>query len=225
MGDHDRGDGAARIFLRPLGNPLPLGFIGLAGATIALAGLQLHWVPTAQSHQVGLVCILFAVPTQLIASVLAFLARDAPAAAAMGIQAVTWLTTGAIEFTAPPGSHSQALGLLLFLAAAGVLLSAFTASLGKLVAGLVLAVTALRFATSGVLEYTGSAVWSAVTGWIGVALCVLALYAALAVDLEDLRHHPVLPMLRSGRGRKSVSDGLIGTDGDVKREPGVRERL
>jgi succinate-acetate transporter protein len=226
MADHDRrADGGPRIFLRPLGNPLPLGFLGLAGATITLAGLQLHWVPAAQSHQVGLILILYPVPAQLIASVLAFLARDAPTGAAMGVLAATWLTIGTIEFTGPPGSHSQALGLLLFLAAAGMLVSALSVSLGKLAAGLVLATTALRFATSGVSEYTRDPVWSTVTGWVGVALCVLALYAALAIDLEDLRHHAVLPMLRSGRGRKSVSEGLIGAGGDLEREPGVREQL
>ncbi|MDN5746999.1 MAG: hypothetical protein L0H64_00455 [Pseudonocardia sp.] len=52
-----------------------------------------------------------------------------------------------------------------------------------------------------------------------------ALYAALAVDLEDVRHRPVLPMLRRARGKAAVTDGLIGTGGDIEREPGVREQL
>ncbi|MDN5746998.1 MAG: hypothetical protein L0H64_00450 [Pseudonocardia sp.] len=81
---------------------------------------------------------------------LAFLSRDAPAATAMGVLGATWLTAGVVLFTAPPGSQSRALGLFLFLAAAGVLLSAVTASLGKLVAGLVLATAALRLAVTGV---------------------------------------------------------------------------
>jgi hypothetical protein len=30
-----------RVFLRPIGNPLPLGFLALAGATMLVSGLQL----------------------------------------------------------------------------------------------------------------------------------------------------------------------------------------
>jgi hypothetical protein len=32
---------AARIVLRPIGSPLPLGFLALAGATLLVSGLQL----------------------------------------------------------------------------------------------------------------------------------------------------------------------------------------
>ena len=30
--------------LPPIGNPLPLGFLGLAGATLLVSGLQLGWL-------------------------------------------------------------------------------------------------------------------------------------------------------------------------------------
>lgn len=103
-----------------------------------------------------------------------------------------------------------------------MLLSAITASLGKLVAGVVLGTTALRFAVSVVYEYTSARAWGITAGWIGVALCVLTLYAALAIDLEDVRHQAVLPMLRRARGKQAVSEGLIGVGGDIEREPGAR---
>jgi succinate-acetate transporter protein len=218
-------DQLARIFLRPLGNPLPLGFIGLAGATIALSGLQLHWVHTAESPQVGIVLIFFAAPAQLIASVLAFLSRDAPTAAGMGVQAATWLTAGVVLLTSPPGSRSQVLGLLLFAAAAGVLVAAISASLGKVVAAAVLATTALRFLVSGVYQYTGASGWRDAAGWVGVVLCALALYAALGMSLEDSQHRTVLPLLRRRRGKRAVSEGMMGADHDLEREPGVREQL
>jgi uncharacterized protein len=35
---------AARIVLRPIGNPLPLGFLALAAATLLVSGLQLGWL-------------------------------------------------------------------------------------------------------------------------------------------------------------------------------------
>lgn len=40
---------ATRVFLRPLATPLPLGFLGLFFATMLMAGLELGWVPVADS--------------------------------------------------------------------------------------------------------------------------------------------------------------------------------
>ncbi len=79
----------SRIVVRPLGSPLPLGFVGLSGGTFVLAGLQLGWVPTAQAHAVALVLLAFVFPAQALASVLGFLCRDAVAATGMGVLAGT----------------------------------------------------------------------------------------------------------------------------------------
>ena len=51
-----------RITLRPIANPLPLGFLALAGGTLLLSGLQLGWVEPAESHTLGLILIAFVVP-------------------------------------------------------------------------------------------------------------------------------------------------------------------
>jgi hypothetical protein len=199
--------------------------IGLAAATITLAGLQLHWVPATETHQVAIVLVVFSAPVQLIASVLTFLARDAPTATATGVQAATWLTAGVILETSPPGARSQVLGLLLFLAAAGVSISAISASLGKLVVGLMLATTALRFVLTGVYEYAGGDRWEAVAGWVGLVLGVLALYTACAAELGDQCDRPVFPLLRRGRGRRAVVGGMEDATAQLAREPGVRRQL
>ncbi|MHB1432041.1 MAG: hypothetical protein ACYCVZ_08005 [Streptosporangiaceae bacterium] len=47
--------GAARVFPRPMGSPLPLGFAALAAGTFTVAGLQLSWIPASQWHLIGLV--------------------------------------------------------------------------------------------------------------------------------------------------------------------------
>ena len=52
--------------------------------------------------------------------------------------------------------------------------------------------------------------WKATAGVIGLVLCALALYAALAMALEDALGRTVLPL-----GRRAPIDG----------EPGVREQL
>jgi hypothetical protein len=47
----------ARIVLRPIGNPLPLGFLALAGATLVVSGLQLDWLQPADGKDVALILI------------------------------------------------------------------------------------------------------------------------------------------------------------------------
>jgi uncharacterized protein len=48
---------------------------------------------------------------------------------------------------------------------------------------------------------------------VGLALCAIAVYAALAVALEDARRTTVLPTGRRGAGR------------DVEEEAGIRPQL
>lgn len=74
------GGTGVRIMLRPITIPLPMRFLGLAGASALLAGLQLGWLPVRQSHQPGIAIVLVALPLQLIASVMGYLARSAAAA-------------------------------------------------------------------------------------------------------------------------------------------------
>ncbi|MGH3097073.1 MAG: hypothetical protein ACRDMV_13885 [Streptosporangiales bacterium] len=225
--EHSEGDPqqAVRFFLRPLGNPLPLGFVGLAGGTLALAGMQLGWVPTAQSHQVALAILLIAVPLQFISSVLGFLSRDPVAGTGMGTLAVAWLTTSVLTFLSPPGSRSAVLGLVLFYLAAAVLVSAVIAASGKALAGLVLAVATARFAVTGVYEYFGGTGWMYTAGWLGLALCVIALYAVLAFELEGIQAKTVLPTLRRGLGRRAMTSEGLTPIGPVEHEAGIRQQL
>src|SRR3954469_21806758 len=92
-----------RTFLRPIGNPLPLGFLALGGATLVVSGLQLGWVEASQGKDVAIVLIAFAFPLQLLTSVFGFLGRDAVAGTAMGVLAGTWLAAGLIVLSSPPG--------------------------------------------------------------------------------------------------------------------------
>lgn len=43
-------DLSTRIVLRPLGNPLPLGFLALATATLLVGRQQLGWLPDTQGR-------------------------------------------------------------------------------------------------------------------------------------------------------------------------------
>jgi uncharacterized protein len=216
---------AARIVLRPLANPLPLGFLALAGGTLVVSGLQLGWVEPSEGRNVALILIGFVFPLQLLTSVFGYLARDVVAGTGMGILAGTWLSVGLVTLTTPAGSTSDALGLLLLVSGAAMLVPASAAAGAKLVPAAVLATAGLRFALTGVYELTASAAWGDVAGYAGLVLCGLGYYAALAMALEDARGHTLLPVLRVGAGRSSLEDGLEGQLGSVENEAGIRSQL
>jgi uncharacterized protein len=193
-------NGAERVILRPIGNPLALGFLALAGATLLVSGLQLGWLDPPQGRQVALILIAFVFPLQLVTSVLGFLARDVAAGTGMGVLSGTWLSVGLITLTSPAGSTSDALGLFLLLAGVAMLVPAVAAAGGKLVAAAVLGTTALRFTCTGIYELTASKTWEDVAGVVGLVLFAVAVYAALAVALEETRRRAVLPTGERGGG-------------------------
>lgn len=214
-----------RVVLRPIGTPLPLGFVGLAVATTMLACLNLGWVPEAEQHQLAVVLIAFAFPLQGLATVLCFLARDAPSGAGLGVQGAAWLTIGLLLLTGAPGARSDVTSVFLFAAAAALVPAASSAALGKAVPALVMAATALRFVLTGLYERFGGAAWEHAAGWEGVALACLALYTAFATDLESARHRTVLPLGRHGAGRTALEPGVHSSISALDTEPGVRDQL
>jgi uncharacterized protein len=202
-----------RVMLRPIGNPLPLGFLALSGGTLLVSGLQLGWLSDSDGRDVALILIAFVFPLQLVASVFGYLGRDVVAGTGMGILSGTWLSIGLVTLTSPAGSTSDALGLFLLLAAVAMLVPALAALSGKLVAVAVLGTTAVRFACTGMYQLTVSETWKDIAGVVGLVLCAVAVYAALAIAIEDARRTTVLPTGRRGAGL------------DVEDEAGIRPQL
>jgi succinate-acetate transporter protein len=157
--------------------------------------------------------------------VFGFLSRDVVAGTGMGILAGTWLSVSLVTLDAAPGATSDALGLLLLVAATGLLIAATVAAGGKLVATVVLGTTALRFVVTGVYELTASGDWKTAAGVVGLVLCAVALYAALALALEDAGRHTVLPTLRRGAGAVAMNGDLRAQVDAVQNEAGVRKQL
>lgn len=214
--------GRPQVFLRPIGTPLPLAMVGLAVATAVLSSLNLGWIPVAEQHQVGLVLFAFAFPLQVVAMVLLFLARDAPAGAGTGVLSVTWLSLGLLLYLSPPGKRSATVAVLLFASAAALAPSVATMSLAKMVPAAVMGMAGLRYVLTGVWEKVGGTGWEHAAGWEGVVLAALALYAAFASDLEGMLHHSVLPLGRRGKGLAAVRLDLRQQVPELDREPGVR---
>jgi succinate-acetate transporter protein len=213
------------VTLRPLGSPTALGLFGLAAATFTLAGLQLGWVPAAEATTVGLVLIGFAAPAQLVAGLLAFVARDAVIGTAMSVLALTWLSTGLALLTGEPGTRSPALGLLLLSSAVAVGLTGVTGTLSKVSTGVVLLTAAVRIGLTGAFQLSGRGWLEVTAGLLGVVLGLLAVAVAWASELEEADAPFSLPLGRRAKGLEAVHGSLSDQVRDVATEPGVRTRL
>ncbi len=214
----------ARVVLRPLGNPLPLGFLGQFVATISFSALQLRWIAPGQGHPVALAALVLTVPVQLVASVFGFLSRDPVAGSGMGILAGSWGTVALATLTTPAGVTSPGLGVVLLAAAAAMLVPA-TGGRAKRAAAAVMAMTALRFSVTGVAELTGASGWMTAAGWVGLGLGTVSFYAALAFELEGTEEREVLPIGRHGEARTAVSGDEDAQLHGIADESGVRKQL
>lgn len=215
---------ATRLVVRPMGTPLPLGFIGLFVATVGFSALQLGWLPPEQGRNIAVGVLALTVPVQLISAVYGFLARDPVAGTGMATLAGTWAAAGLVTAMSSPGASSPGLGVL-FLASAAVMLIPAVAGLSKLVAAAVMSLSAVRFALTGVAELTGAGGWMTAAGSAGLVLAAAALYAALAFELEDTHHRAILPTGRRGSGADTMTGNADDELGSVIHEAGVRKQL
>ena len=217
--------GAARIFLRPVATPFPLGFMALSTASLLVAGLELGWYGGADRTMVAVALIAFCAPLQLLASLFGFLARDTAAATGFGVQGGTWLVVGIGLLLSAPGAVDHALGVLLVAAAAWVLLCALGSALGKLLPAAVLLLTSLRFLLTGLHELTASAGVGDAAAIVGLILVALAAYVAFALEVENLQRRTLLPLARRGKGAEAMDGDLAVQARRLDREAGVREQL
>lgn len=221
----DPASAAARVVVRPLSNPLALGFSALTVGTLLVAGQQLRWIPVDQQHHVALALVALVAPLQLVACLMGFAVRDVSASTGMGLLSGTWATIGVNQLIGAPGRTSAALGLTLVIVAAVFLVPAAGAAVGKIAPATVLGLVVVRFATTGVYEWTGASAWRITTGVVGCALALAALYTAMAVELEGACRRTVLPLGRIGRDRRLSTGSLDQQLAHVAHEPGVREQL
>jgi uncharacterized protein len=216
---------ATRIVLRPIASPLPMGFLALFVGSLLVSALQLHWVPAAQRHEVAIGVLAFTVPLQLIACLCGFLCRDVVASTGLGLLAATWAVLGVTSLTTPPRATSPGLGILLVVAACALLVPTVAALNSKVVAAAVLALAAVRFAITGGYELTSVPGWQYASGICGVVAAGLALYAALAAELDSAARRSLLSLLRPARGQRAVSGRLTDQIQTLPREAGVRQQL
>src|SRR3954454_25076817 len=144
MNDH------VRVFLRPIGTPIALGMGAILIGTVMLSGLQLEWLKGADEQQtVGFIGLAAAFPLELLASVLAFLARDALAGTGLGLFSGIWSVTGLTLLTGQPGATNDGYGMFLILAAIGLVLLLLSAGTSRLFFGALLTTGSARLLVSG----------------------------------------------------------------------------
>lgn len=212
-----------RIVLRPTGNPLPLAFMALAVATVGFSSLQLGIVGPGEENTIALGVLVLTVPLQAFSSVIGFAARDPIAGTGMAMVSGVWALLAVSTLTSPPDSSSAAVGVLLITSAVAILVPV-SAAHGKLVAAAVLAGSAIRFATTGVAEITGTSGWETTAGILGIVLALVALYAAFGFEHEEVEGLR-LPLLRRGAGAKPAHDDMEEQVEGIAREAGVRHQL
>jgi uncharacterized protein len=213
-----------RIMLRPIGSSLPLGFFSFGIGMLLLGCSGIGWIPVGEQKNVGMMLMSFVFPLELIATIVAFLARDTLGATTLGLFTASWLALGWADYAAQPGSTSVTLGVYLFGFATAALLLSLLSLQGKPFFSVLLAVAVARMVLSGVYEVGGAHEWYKISGGFGIALTALAMYGGTALALEDTRQRELLPLFRRGGADRAFR----GYDAQLERleaEPGVRQQL
>jgi hypothetical protein len=216
----------ARVVLRPIGSPLPLGALALVPSGLLLAGLQLGWFPDDQAAAIPWMILGFAVPLQFAASVFAFLGRDSLVGTGFGIFTGTWLAFGLSGITSGVTSTSKVLGVF-FLGVGGLFALLMLGGLvaGKVAAGMIVLAGSARFLVGGLYELTGATALETAAGIVGLVFVVVAAYAGVAALLEDSARRSILPLGRRGLARSAIDAGLDAQLQELEHEAGVREQL
>jgi len=214
-----------RIVLRPIGSPLPLGVLALVPAGVLLGVMQLGGIPVTETKTVALLLLGFVVPLQLVCSVLSFLARDTIAGTGLGLFGGTWLATSLALMSSQPGARSHALGVFLLCVGGSMIVLVAGASFGKLGPALVMVLGAARFVVSGLYELLGGTTLEHAGAIVGLVLAGVALYSALATEVEDVQGETKLPLGRRALAAEALSGPFDRQLERIEHEAGVRQQL
>ena len=172
----------------PGATPLPITFLGLAIATTIYAGFETGLLPKADFHTVGWLVVAVPVPMQLLAAVWGLVRGELAAATGSAVLAATWLGLALATINGGPGAPgpSRAEGLLLFAAAACLLVSVATELVDRsVVAAAVMLVTGIRFTLTAVSAFTHAQGWVTTAGVAGFVLAGVALAGAFTLELRS----------------------------------------
>jgi uncharacterized protein len=172
----------------PGATPIPITFLGLTIATTLYAGFETQILPRADFHTIGWLMLAIPVPLQLVPAVWGLIRGELAAATASSVLGATWLALAIATITGPVGSPgpSKAESLLLFAAAAALVVSVVTELVdAKFVGAIVLLAAASRFVLTGVSGLTHTQGWATTAGVAGFALAGVAFAGAVVIELRS----------------------------------------
>lgn len=213
------------IVLRPLGSALPLGFFAFGTGMALLASTDIPIVPRSELHPMAIMLLSFVAPLEILASVLAFLARDGMAGTGLGLFAASWATVGLQDLLAKPGSTLAVFGLYLICFAVVVALLGAVALRGQPLLGTLLVVSSLRTVLAGIYEITSRQAVFTTAGILALVITVIAYYGAVAFLLEDSERRTILPLGRRAAARRSLEGRVEDQLEGIELEAGVRRTL
>jgi hypothetical protein len=214
-----------RVFVRPYGSAVPLGFFAFGIGMFLYAAYDAEWIKATDAKTVGLIFVSFVGPLEALAAVIAFLARDTMAGVALGLFTGSWFLAGFATMHAQPGVLDAAQGYLLLGFTIAVLLLSVVAWLGQPLIAMLLTFAAARGACAAAYDLGAGKGWNHVAGWIALAIYCIAMYGGLAFLLEDAKGHAVLPIGRRGSSAEAIEGDLATQLSGLADEPGVRKHL
>lgn len=214
-----------RIVLRPVANPMPLGFFAFGIATVVYSALQMRWFDASEAEGVALLVLVFVVPLQVIVSIFALLSRDAAGATTMGLFGMSWAAISVAQLIAPHVPTSSAFAVFLFADSTAFLVLGAAALESKPLFSALLGTTAAKFILTAFGELGLGQGLTFAAGVVGLPLTAIAFYGALAFMLEDTTHRPLLPIGRRGAAKRAFEAPLRERLSAVLREAGVRDQL
>jgi succinate-acetate transporter protein len=211
-----------RIILRPIGSSIPLGLFTVAIASAVVSAFEVGIIPKAGEQAVALV-IAPAFVLQLVASIFAFLSRDAIAATLLASFASTWLVSALAFFITPTGA-GQALGVYYFVFTLFILLI-LSMGKSKIVLTAVMICAVPRFISGGIYEFNNSIMTGYVAGGFGFLLVLVSLYGAYVLLTEDVSGKSRFPTGRSGAARAALQGSITDQLEGIEHTAGVRRTL
>ena len=221
MGIHPQ----VRVTVRPYGSVVPLGFLAFGVGMFLYAALDAPWVKPTEGHTIGLMLVTFVGPLELVAAVIAFLARDTISGVALGLFAGSWFLTGFTTMQAKPGELSAAEGYFLIAFSVAIAILSVVSWLGQPLIAALLTVSTVRGVLSAVYQLGGGRGWNHVAGWLALAIYCVAMYGGLAFLLEDAKGTAVLPLGRRGSSREAIEGDMEAQLSGLAGEAGVRKHL
>lgn len=179
----------------------------------------------AETVAFAIVILSFVAPLEIASAIFGFLSRDTGAATAMGIFGTGWVAIALYYLMLGTAAHTVTLGVFLIMNSFATLALAVSAVNGKRLLEAVLFFSTARFALAALTQFGFEGDVPIAAGAIGLLLGALAIYAGVAVLIDESRHDTLLPIFRSGAAKKSVERGLSDQTEHVHGEPGVRQHL